>query len=234
MRLAAYLRVSTDRQAEGGLGLEVQAHAIRAWARAEGHRVVAWRRDEGVSGSNRIESRVGLLLDVFDTLKRQDAGGLVVYRLNPLARDLMIQEMLLRDLWALGAKVFTTPRERPRSPSATTPTTPPASSSAKSGAVSEYERAMIAARLRAGRRRKADTGGYAYGAPRFGSRADHGELVEDTLEARITRRILELRADGLSYRQIAFALDAEGPKPRHGGRQNAVVRRIAIRSRQRL
>ena len=32
MKLAAYLRVSTDKQAEQGLGLDVQEQAIRAWA----------------------------------------------------------------------------------------------------------------------------------------------------------------------------------------------------------
>src|SRR4051794_33589968 len=52
MRVVAYLRVSTDRQAEEGLGFDVQEQAIRAWAKHGGHRVVAWTRDEGVSGSN--------------------------------------------------------------------------------------------------------------------------------------------------------------------------------------
>src|SRR2546426_9291882 len=52
MNVVAYLRVSTDRQAEEGLGLDVQKHAIRAWAKQHGNRIVAWARDEGVSGSN--------------------------------------------------------------------------------------------------------------------------------------------------------------------------------------
>jgi DNA invertase Pin-like site-specific DNA recombinase len=38
VKLVAYLRVSTDRQAEEGLGLEVQEQAIRTWARANDHR----------------------------------------------------------------------------------------------------------------------------------------------------------------------------------------------------
>ena len=47
MNLVAYLRVSTDRQAEEGLGLEIQEHAIRDWTRKEGHTVVLCARDEG-------------------------------------------------------------------------------------------------------------------------------------------------------------------------------------------
>ena len=44
------------------------------------------------------------------------------------------------------------------------------------GAVSQYERSMIALRLRSGRRRNASQGGYAYGAPPFGFKAEDGEV----------------------------------------------------------
>jgi hypothetical protein len=60
MRLVGYLRVSTDAQVERGLGLEVQEAAIRSWADARGHVLVALTRDEGISGSNGLESRLGL------------------------------------------------------------------------------------------------------------------------------------------------------------------------------
>ncbi len=60
MRIAAYLRVSTDTQAEHGLGLDVQRQAIRAWARAHGHKITSWHADAGVSGSNGLDSREAL------------------------------------------------------------------------------------------------------------------------------------------------------------------------------
>jgi len=94
MKIAAYLRVSTDRQAEEGLGLEVQEHAIRAWARSQGDRIVMWCRDEGVSGSNGLDTRDGLA-DALDACKTGHVAGLVVYRLDRLARDLVRQEQLL-------------------------------------------------------------------------------------------------------------------------------------------
>jgi hypothetical protein len=56
MRVVGYVRVSTDRQADEGLGLEVQEQSIRRWAREHGHRIVGIVRDEGISGSNGIES----------------------------------------------------------------------------------------------------------------------------------------------------------------------------------
>ena len=60
MKLAAYLRVSTDRQAEHGQGLDVQRAAVREWARANGHKIVAWYADEGESGKDGLETRLAL------------------------------------------------------------------------------------------------------------------------------------------------------------------------------
>jgi DNA invertase Pin-like site-specific DNA recombinase len=93
MRVAAYLRVSTDRQAEKGLGLQVQEQAIRTWAKAEKHRVVRWDRDEGVSGSNGLEARENLL-SALAALQAGEVEAIVVYRLDRLARDLVVQESL--------------------------------------------------------------------------------------------------------------------------------------------
>jgi DNA invertase Pin-like site-specific DNA recombinase len=74
------------------------------------------------------------------------------------------------------------------------------------GVVAQLERGMIAARLRAGRRAKAEVGGYAYGAPRYGLRAEDGVLVADAAEQRAIARARELREDGASLREIAATL----------------------------
>jgi DNA invertase Pin-like site-specific DNA recombinase len=82
------------------------------------------------------------------------------------------------------------------------------------GAVSAYEREMVVLRLRNGRRRKAERGGFAYGSPSFGARAEGGALVDDVNEQAAIRRAVELRADGLSLRAIAETLGAEGHRPK--------------------
>src|SRR5690242_2386020 len=107
MEVIGYLRVSTDRQAEEGLGLEVQQDAIERWASERAHRIVGWYRDEGVSGSNGLDSRVGLA-DALDALRERRAQALVVYRLDRLARDLVLQEQLLADTRTSGADLFST------------------------------------------------------------------------------------------------------------------------------
>ena len=59
VRVRVYTRVSTDRQAEAGFGLRVQEQQCRRWAKANGHAIVEVFRDEGVSGVNGVEDRVG-------------------------------------------------------------------------------------------------------------------------------------------------------------------------------
>ena len=215
MKIAAYLRVSTDRQAEEGLGLEIQEQAIRGWARQHGHRVVLWCRDEGVSGSNGLEMREGLA-DALQALKDHRAEGLVVYRLDRLARDLVLQEQLLADVRRMRTEVFSTSAAE-----ASYLGDDPDDPSRKLirqvlGAVNEYERAMIALRLRSGRRRKAENGGYAYASPPYGWRAVGRELIEDESEQTALRRMRELRAKGTSYREIASTLHEEGHAPKRG------------------
>ena len=215
MNVVAYLRVSTDRQAEEGLGLEIQEHAIRAWARGNRHKVVLWTRDEGVSGTNGLDQRQGLA-DALDALRSHQTGALVVYRLDRLARDLVLQEQLLADVRRMRADVFSTSAAE-----AGYLTDDPDDPSRKLirqvlGAVNEYERAMISLRLRSGRRRKAENGGYAYGAPPYGQRVHAGVLVPDDHEQVTLARMRDLRAEGGSYRKIAATLTKEGHQRKRG------------------
>ncbi len=64
---------------------------------------------------------------------------------------------------------------------------------------------------------RAEAGGYAWGRPPFGYRAEGGELVPDPDEQAAVQRIVGLRADGASLRQIAVTLTAEGLTPKRGG-----------------
>lgn len=229
-KLAAYLRVSTDRQAEHGQGLEVQEAAIRQWAKANGYRVTAWTRDEGVSGSNGLEARVGLL-EAVAMVRDREVAGIVVYRLDRLARDLVLQEQLLADVRRIGGDVFSTSAAE-----ASFLTDDPDDPSRKMirqvlGAVAEYERAMIRLRMRSGKARKRERGGYIGGWTPLGFRSEGGELVADDNEQAVLARIGELRASGASLRQIASTLTAEGYRPKrgptwHAGSLALVVKRL--------
>jgi DNA invertase Pin-like site-specific DNA recombinase len=99
------------------------------------------------------------------------------------------------------------------------------------GAVSQLERGLIARRLRRGRTHKAEAGGYAYGAPPLGFRAEGGELVPDPGEQKAVKLIIQLKNEGASLRNIAVRLTAEGLEPKRGGAWHPMkVKRVVDRA----
>jgi DNA invertase Pin-like site-specific DNA recombinase len=216
VKIVGYVRVSTATQAEDGLGLDVQKAALRAWCKANGHRLTSILSDEGISGAKELEDRPGLA-DALDMIRSRKAQGIVVPRLDRLARDLIVQETVLAEIRRIGGEVFSTsPAE------ASYLTDDPDDPSRKMirqvlGAVSEYERSMVVLRLRNGRRRKAQMGGYASGAPAFGLEARDGDLIKSPDEQMTIKRMAELRASGASLREICSALESEGHQTKRGG-----------------
>lgn len=223
----AYERVSTDRQAEEGFGLDVQDQQIRAWCERNGHRLVTVYRDEGISGTKDTADRPGLAKAL--TALEGSAELLVVARLDRLARALTVQEAVLAQAWKRGGRVVAVDAgeimpDDPDDPMRT-------AMRQMMGVFAQLDRAMMVARMRAGRRAKELTGGYAgRGSPRFGQRAEEGALVADSLEQSTIARIVELSGEGLSLRQIGDRLTAEGRFPKRGGRWHpTVVRRVLAR-----
>jgi DNA invertase Pin-like site-specific DNA recombinase len=216
VKIVGYVRVSTATQVEDGFGLDVQKAAVRAWCKANGHKLIAILSDEGISGAKELEDRPGLA-DAIEALHAKRAQGIVVPRLDRLARDLIVQETVLAEIRRIGGEVFSTsPAE------ASYLTDDPDDPSRKMirqvlGAVSEYERSMVVLRLRNGRRRKAQMGGYASGAPAFGYEARDGDLVELEEEQVTVKRICDLRASGASLRAICSILESEGHRSKRGG-----------------
>jgi DNA invertase Pin-like site-specific DNA recombinase len=215
MKVIAYLRVSTDKQAEQGNGLDDQEAKIRAWAKAHGYKITGWFRDEGISGSNGIDSREALP-EALAVIRDGKAQGIVVKCLDRLARDLVIQETLLAEIRRLGAELFTT--SAAEQDYLKDDADDPSRKLIRQilGAVNEYERSMIKLRLKSGRKIKAAKGGYAYGSPAFGQRAEGRELVEFWDEMHTITRIREMRESGLSLAKIADALNEQGIAPKRG------------------
>jgi DNA invertase Pin-like site-specific DNA recombinase len=216
LRLVAYLRVSTDQQAEKGQGLDIQERTIRRWARQHGHRIVEVLRDEGVSGSKDAADRPGLTA-ALEAVERRQAVGVVVYRLDRLARSLTVQEAVLGHVWRHSGKVFTCDTGEVQ---ADDPSDPMRTFVRQvMGAAHQLERGLIAARMRAGRELKAERGGYAgFGSPPFGLRSEGKELVPLAAEQAVIKRIVELRAQGLSLPRIVQVLADEGYPSKRGGR----------------
>lgn len=229
MRLVGYRRVSTAGQAEDGFGLEVQSAALRLGAQTHSAQLLTIVEDAGESGANGIETRRGLHA-ALDMIRSGEADGLLVPRLDRLARDLVLQELLIAEIRKLGGVVYSCV------PSEDALLRDDASDPGRKmirqimGAVAEYERAMIRLRLEGGRLRKAESGGYAGGRPPFGFAAADRGLVEIPAEQKIVRIVEELREAGLSYATIASRLNSAG-KLRRGHRWHSeAVRRVITRS----
>jgi DNA invertase Pin-like site-specific DNA recombinase len=101
-RAFAYLRVSTDKQAESGLGLDAQRAGVTVCAARLGLPLVAVLTDAGTSGSLAIEDRP-VLLDAVALLKRGDV--LIVAKRDRLGRDVIAVAMIERLVTKRGARV---------------------------------------------------------------------------------------------------------------------------------
>jgi DNA invertase Pin-like site-specific DNA recombinase len=234
MRYVVYLRVSTDSQADEGQGLQIQEQACRQWLRSGRHRLVEVCIDAGRSGTADVGHRPGLAR-ALALIGAERADGILVHRLDRLARDMVLQEQLLADLHRLGRELRScSPTEDanllhdPEDPTR-------ALVRRILGSIAAYEREVIRLRLKAGRHRKQLLGGYAGGAPPYGWAAVRGDLVKIPDEQAVIRRICKLRDEGQSFRQIADVLEREGKRSRapHGKWRPGTISAILERDRVR-
>jgi DNA invertase Pin-like site-specific DNA recombinase len=218
MRLIGYLRVSSSTQLDG-YGLHVQQRDCREWCARNDHRIVKWCRDEAVSGTLDASERTGLA-EALDGISSHHSGraaeGIIMGKLDRLARSLTVQEATLALAWRAGGRVFTAAdgeilQDDPEDPMRT-------AMRQMMGVFSQLERTIIVGRLRAGRTEKSRQGGYAFGAPPFGSHSVDKELTPLEQEQQTLARMLELREAGNSFQQIALVLNQEGRSPKRGSR----------------
>jgi DNA invertase Pin-like site-specific DNA recombinase len=223
-RVLGYTRVSTQEQVTG-FGLEVQAKAIKDYAKANGLRLVRTLSDEGQSGSNGLDARVGLA-EALAIVERGEVAGIIVYRMDRLARDLLLQETLMARMRAAGAEVISVSEPDMDSDDPTRVLVRQVL-----GSISQYERALIRGRMMAGKAAKVSKGGYGGGRPPFGWRAEGKELVPEPREQEAIALVRQLADEGLSSRQIAARLEEAGHRPKVGEHWSSVqVLRILRRT----
>jgi len=207
-----YLRVSGKGQLEGD-GFERQRIKIQEFADANGIEIVQWFEEKGVSGT--VESRAALD-EMMVAVLSNGVRTVLIEKLDRLARDLMIQESILKNARKEGIEII----------SAMEPDLCQDDPTRKLmrqilGAFSEYEKTMIVLKLRAARQRKRIKTGRCEGIKRYGQL----EGEQTTLA-----RLIDLRASGLNWEGIANKLNSEGLQTRTGGKwYPATVRRIVLK-----
>ncbi len=210
MSAIGYVRVSTAEQAATGYGLDIQRDAIADYCERNGLALDAIEADEGQSGSNGIDTRQGLAR-LLGRAEAGDVSQVIVYRLDRLARDLLLQETLIGRLRLAGVEVVSVSEPDVGSEEPTRVLVRQVL-----GAIAEYERAVIRGRMMAGRAAKVAAGGWGGGGQRYGLRAQGGSLQPDEGEQGVMRLVWSMAADGCSHRAIADRLNARGLKTRRG------------------
>lgn len=205
----AYLRVSTQDQAESGAGLAAQLDACRRFARSQDAELTAVFEDKGVSGAKGLESRPGLL-DAIATLNKGDV--LVVAKRDRLGRDPIKVAMIESAVARKGARIVSAAGEG-------TDGDDPASVLMRRmiDAFAEYERLLIGARTKAAlgakKARGERTGAVPYG---YRLASDGVHLDPIAKEQKVIAEARRLHKAGQSLRAIARELDRRGVVSRSG------------------
>lgn len=218
--IVGYVRVSTEDQANGP---EAQRAALEAFARSNGLELVAVHEDRGVSGASPVDKRPGLLAALED-VRSKKAFALLVARRDRLARDVVVAAVAEKLLAQSGARVLACVGANEDTPEAALMRT-------MLDAFSQYERALIAARTRAALESKKARGEKLGGEVPFGYRvgSDGKTLVEDEAEQAVLVFARELRAEGVTYRELVERLNANGKTCRGAKWHLSTVHRLVAR-----
>jgi len=207
MRAIAYVRVSTDMQADSGAGLAAQRAAIRAYASKAGLEIVATFADEGISGAAGLDARPGLAAAI-GQLRRGDM--LIVAKRDRLGRDMLTTLTIEKAVARRGAAV------------ASADGCGNGDSAADlfmrnvMDAAAAFERSLIASRTKAAMAEKRRAGERTGDIPFGYDLGADGRLVPNVAEQLIVQKIRACREAGVSLRRIAAILTEEGYATKKG------------------
>jgi len=191
-----YLRVSGKSQIDGD-GFPRQREAIERYAAAHGITITQGFEEKGVCGATELDNRPALQ-ELVAALHSSGTRLVLIEKLDRLARDLMVQETIIRDFRRDGFEIISTMEPDLCSDD-------PSRKFVRQvfGALAEYDRVMIVAKLRAARQRIRAKTGRCEGRKPY---ADQG----------VIQRITELHRHGMSFAQIAGTLNTEGIRSSEG------------------
>ncbi|SKG75035.1 resolvase domain-containing protein [Mycobacteroides abscessus subsp. bolletii] len=194
--VVAYIRVSTDEQANSGAGMEAQRAAISAEVARRGWTVFSWHADEGISGGKGVSHRPGLAAAI-GAVESGDAAALMAAKLDRISRSVLDTASLMEQARQSGWELITCDL-------AIDTSTPAGEATASMMAVfSQLERRLISQRTREALAIKRAQG-IRLGRP-------------SALPLEVVRRIVERRARGDSLRIIAAGLENDGVPTAQGG-----------------
>lgn len=216
LRTSSAANVGADKDSD-----KRQRAAIEAFAARAGIEIVGWYYDAAVSGADAIDTRPGFAA----ALKHIAGNGvrtIVVETANRFARDLIVQETGYRLLREQGVELIAA--DSPGSFIEDTPTA--ALIRQVLGAVAQFEKAALVAKLKGARdRKRRDTG-------KCEGRKAHAEVQPEIVAmAKRLRRASPKTGERRSLRDIAADLAAAGHLNVNGKPYNAKSIRAMIEGR---
>lgn len=217
-RVIAYIRVSTESQADGGVSLEAQREQLEAYAKGTRLQLVDIVEDAGRSA--KTLKRPGLQL-ALERLKNGEADGLLVVKLDRLTRSVRDLATLIDGYFSESAGFSLLAAED--------------SIDTRSAAgrlvlnvltsVGQWEREACAERtstaLQHLKRQGVRLGALPIGQSHSSERDADGRclMVQNTGELQAVNRIRELRSKGDTLQGIADTLTSEGHRTKRGGQR---------------
>jgi DNA invertase Pin-like site-specific DNA recombinase len=218
-RTIAYLRVSTDKQADRGVSLDAQRSKVAAYAELYDLEIVEVIVDAGVSA--KTLDRPGLTR-ALGMLRKGEADALLVVKLDRLTRSVRDLGELVERHFAPGKAALLSVGEQIDTRSAAGRLVLNVLAS-----VSQWEREAIGERTAAAMQHKAACGEFTGGEVPYGWKVANGRLEPVPAEQTVIAEARRLRAAGVSLRAVARELDAAGMRSRTGKPFAAVqVRRM--------
>lgn len=224
-RVVGYVRVSTEHQSDGGVSLEAQRTKLEAYALALDLELVAIEEDAGLSAKTLARPALQRALAMLDA---GTAEGLLVTKLDRLTRS-------VRDLGELVERYFAS-KYSLLSVSDSIDTRSAAGRLVLNvlASVAQWEREATGERTRDAlahlRASGVQLGGMALGWEHGDETDAQGRRVIREVEddGATIKRILVLRAEGLTLRAIAARLTAEGRRTKRGGKWAAETVRLVL------
>lgn len=215
MDVIGYIRVSTQGQAKDGFSLAYQQDEIESYCKTQGWNLLHIFRDEGISGAKVNEEALEVdregFQDMLAFLSTHPIDYVVVLNTSRLWRSDIVKVLIHREFKKYGVDIRSIEQ-----PTYSIYKKDPSDFliNGLMELLDQYQRLEIAMKLARGRRKKAQSGGYAGGKAAYGYLAKKGtkQLMICPETANAVQRVFALRKQypTWSLQQIATQLNKEG------------------------
>lgn len=195
MRAIGYKRVSTEKQVNEGQGLEVQEKSIKKYCKTNNIELVQIFSDEGISGAEDIDKRVGLG-EALTFIRENKIDYIIITKQDRLARDTELYYWLAREIKILNCQIVSTDQRIEENPTGKLLET-------MMVAFASFEKQLINLRMKSGKKNKIDKRQYSGGEPPLGYRSTKISLEIEEEEALIIKHIFSSRIKGKTSRAIS-------------------------------